>query len=322
MPLFDLPLAELQTYRPEIEEPEDFDEFWQRTLAEARGHDLGLAVEPVATPLRELEVFDVTFAGFGGHPVRAWYTRPAGVTSELPVVISYIGYSGGRGLPWDHTLFPSAGYAFLRVDSRGQGWAQGHPGATADPVGHTPAVPGVMTRGLESPETYYYRRLFTDAARAVDAVREIPGIARDAVVVSGGSQGGGICIAAAALVPDVAGLLPDVPFLQHFRRAVAITDANPYGELTTYLSTYRESVEQTWRTLSYFDGANLAARGRAPSLWSVALMDMICPPSTVYASYNRYGGEKEMEIYPYNGHEGGASFQVGRQLEWLAARFS
>jgi cephalosporin-C deacetylase len=318
MPLFDLPLAELETYRPEIEEPDDFDDFWQRTLAEARSHELALRVEPVRTPLRQLDVFDVTFAGFGGHPVKAWYTRPAGISADLPVIVSYIGYSGGRGHAWDHTLFPSAGYAFLRVDSRGQGWSPGSPGHTPDPVGHTPAVPGVMTRGLESPETYYYRRLFTDAARAVDAVREIPGIARDGVVVAGGSQGGGICIAAAALVPDVAGLMPDVPFLQHIRHAVNLTAAGPYAEVGAYLATHRDAVEQTWRTISYIDGVNLAKRGRAPSLWSVALMDMVCPPSTVFASYNSYGGDKAIEIYPYNGHEGGSSFQIGRQLDWLA----
>lgn len=321
MPLFDLPLAELESYRPDVAEPEDFDEFWARTLTEARGHDLALQVEPVDAALRHVEVHDVTFAGFGGHPIKAWYARPAGVTDELPVVVNYLGYSGGRGLPWDQTLLPSAGYAYLRVDSRGQGWGQNSPGHTPDPVGHTPAVPGVMTRGLESPETYYYRRLFTDAARAVDAVREIPGVARDAVVLSGGSQGGGIAIAAAGLVPDVAGLMPDVPFLQHLRRAVDLVPTSPYSEITTYLATHRDAAEQTWRTLSYIDGVNMAARGRAPSLWSVALMDMVCPPSTVYASYNRYGGDKEIEVYHYNGHEGGASFQTGRQLEWLRKLF-
>lgn len=321
MPLFDLPLSELTSYRPEVAEPDDFDAFWERTLAEARGHDLALRVDRADAPLRHVEAYDVTFAGFGGHPIKAWYTRPAGVTQELPVVVNYIGYNGGRGLPWDHTLFPSAGYAFLRVDSRGQGWAQNAPGDTPDPVGQVSAYPGVMTKGVESPEGYYYRRLFTDAARAVDAARAIDGIDGDAVVVSGGSQGGGIAIAAAGLVPDVAGLMADVPFLQHLRRAVDLVDTAPYSEIRNYLAAHRTAVEQTWRTISYIDGVNMAARGRAPSLWSVALMDMVCPPSTVYASYNRYGGDKQIEVYPYNGHEGGASFQQGAQLRWLAERF-
>ena len=48
---------------------------------------------------------------------------------------------------------------------------------------------------------------------------------------------------------------------------------------------------------------------------------MTCPPSTVYASYNRYGGPRDIEVYTYNGHEGGGPFQTGRQLAWLRERF-
>ena len=35
MPIFDLPLPELERYQPEIDEPDDFDDFWASTLAEA-----------------------------------------------------------------------------------------------------------------------------------------------------------------------------------------------------------------------------------------------------------------------------------------------
>ncbi|QOR70815.1 acetylxylan esterase [Ruania alkalisoli] len=321
MPLFDKPLAQLHAYYPDIAEPDDFDDFWQATLSEARAYPLGLELSGRADTIRHIDVFDVTFSGFGGHPIKAWYARPAGVSADLPLVVSFVGYHGGRGYPWDHTTFPSAGYGYLRVDSRGQGWLRAAPGHTPDPVGHAPAAPGVMTRGLESPADYYYRRLYTDAARSIEAGRELPGVAKDAVVVAGGSQGGGIAIAAAAIVPDVAGLMTDVPFLQHIRRAVDIVGTAPYSELTDYLAAHRDAVDQAWRTISYFDGVNMAARGTAPSLWSVALMDTTCPPSTVYASYNRYGGEKQIEVYPYNGHEGGGSYHTGLKLKWLAERF-
>ncbi len=46
-------------------------------------------------------VHDVTFAGFGGHPVRAWLTLPAQRSGPLPGVVEFIGYGGGRGLPID-----------------------------------------------------------------------------------------------------------------------------------------------------------------------------------------------------------------------------
>ena len=144
-----------------------------------------------------METFDVTFPGFGSDPIRAWLTRPRGVDARLPVVVHYQGYGGGRGLPVENLIWPAAGYAQLFMDTRGQGstWSGG--GHTADPHGSGPAAPGYLTRGIESFETLYYRRLITDAVRAVDAARALPGIDPDRVVVAGGSQGGGLALAAA-----------------------------------------------------------------------------------------------------------------------------
>jgi cephalosporin-C deacetylase len=326
---YDLPVDELRAYRPELAEPADFDEFWADTLAEARGFDLALRAEPVDGGLRLVDVLDVTFAGFGGHPIRAWLTRPAGAREDLPVVVEYLGYGGGRGFAHEHLAWAAAGYAHLLMDSRGQGANWGSGGATADPVGGGPHTPGVMTSGIESPRDHYYRRLFTDGVRAVDAVRALPGIDPSRVAVLGTSQGGGITLAVAGLVPDLAAVMPDVPFLCHIRRAVELTDEYPYGEVARYLSVQRHMVDTTFRTLSYLDGVSFARRATAASLFSVALMDPICPPSTVYAAFNNYGARaadagrapaKEIVEYPFNTHEGGAAHQVERQLRWFADR--
>ena len=85
-----------------------------------------------------------------------------------------------------------------------------------------------MTKGILDPATYYYRRVFTDAARAIDAARTFDLIDADRIVVTGRSQGGGMAIAAAGLVDGLAGAMPDVPFLCNFERAVGKTNADPY----------------------------------------------------------------------------------------------
>jgi len=85
-----------------------------------------------------------------------------------------------------------------------------------------------------------FSRSGRDGVRAVDAVRSVPGVDPERVAVHGVSQGGGIAIAVAGLVPDVAAALPNVPFLCHYRRAVQISDAFPYGEITQYLAVHRE----------------------------------------------------------------------------------
>jgi cephalosporin-C deacetylase len=209
------------------------------------------------------------------------------------------------------------------MDSRGQG-GDGIPGVTPDPDPDpgTGQHPGFMTRGVSSPQTYYYRRIMTDAVRAVEAAQAHADIDADRVAVYGSSQGGGIALAAAALAPRVAALLAHVPFLCHFRRATEITDAMPYKEIADYLKTRRDRVDETFRTLSYFDGINFASRATAPAMFSVALMDEVCPPSTIFAAYNGYSGPKDIRVWPYNGHEGGQIYQDREDLAFLRKHLS
>jgi cephalosporin-C deacetylase len=320
VPQSDLPLAQLRAYAPELAVPEDLDRFWSTTLADARSHDLGATFEPVDNGLAVISTLDVTFAGFGGSPVKAWLHLPQTRGDRLPVVVEYLSYGGGRGLPHERVLWAAAGYAHFLMDTRGQGssWSVGD---TPDPdAAGAPFHPGFMTQGILDPATYYYRRLFTDAARAIEAARAHPAVDGSRVVVTGGSQGGGLSLAAAALVPDVAAAMPDVPFLSAFPRAITFADSDPYGEIVRYLKAHRDHVERALATLSYFDVAVLGSRASAPALFSVGLMDEICPPSTVYAAYNAYGGPKEIREYPYNDHEGGQGFHDVAKLRWLAER--
>lgn len=319
MPLTDLPQPELERYAPAREEPDDFDEFWARTLAGTDAYPMRPELTPVDTGLRTVEVHDVTFPGFGGDPVKGWLVRPAGAPGPLPGLVGYVGYGGGRGLPHESLLYASAGYAHLVMDSRGQGgvWSRGDtPDHSAVPL--DPQHPGVMTRGVGAPETYYYTRLVTDAVRAVAAIRAAPGVDPERVAVCGTSQGGGLALAAGALADQVAAALVDVPFLCHWRRAMQVATEGPYAELVRYCAVHRHRAEQVLTTLSYVDGLNFAARASAPALFSVALMDPVAPPSTVYAARHHYTGEKQLRVYPYNGHEGGQSYQQAEHLAFLA----
>ena len=322
MALFDLPLEELQRYAPPLARPDDFEAFWSATLTEAPRHDLDVRMNPVDHGLELIESWDVAFAGFGGHPIRAWLHLPAteARNEPLPAVVQYQGYGGGRGLAHESVLWAIAGYAHLIVDTRGQGsaWSTGD---TADPVGSTPAQPGFMTRGILDPRDYYYRRVYVDAVRAVEVARGDERIDGKRVAIAGASQGGGITIGVSALVPDLAAVMIDVPFLCDFPRAIEITDRDPYAEVTRYLKVHRDQRERVLRTLSYFDGVLHASAGKAPALFSVALMDETCPPSTVYAAYNAYRGPKELVVYPYNDHEGGGAWQQARQIGWLRSQF-
>ncbi|WP_129292898.1 acetylxylan esterase [Streptomyces lydicus] len=317
----DLPLDELHGYRPPRHEPAGFDAFWRRTLDEARAHDLDARFTEVDAGLALLRTHDVTFSGFGGHRIRGWFLVPHAAGGPLPCVVQYLGYGGGRGMVHDWLLWPSAGYATLVMDTRGQS-GPNRPGDTPDPVGSgNPGVPGKMTQGLLDPGDYYYRRLFTDAVRAVEAARGHEAVDAGRIVVAGGSQGGAAALATAGLVPGLAGALIDVPFLTHVRRAVEITDSGPYGELTRYFAGERGRIDTALHTLDHFDGLNFAARATAPALFGTALRDDVVPPSTGFAAYHHYAGEKELKVWRFNAHEGGGGEQRAAEIAFVRSLF-
>ena len=174
MPLFDFSIDVLREYLPERTNENDFELFWNDTLAELRRHPLNPRLTAIDCGLVAFDTFDVTFAGWNGEPIKGWFVTPKGATGPLPCVVEYRGYGGGRGLLYDHLVYGSAGYATLVVDSRGQQSAEtgdAHIFATG------PHAAGFVTDGAQSPEVHYYRRLIGDCVRAIDTARTFRGVA-------------------------------------------------------------------------------------------------------------------------------------------------
>jgi cephalosporin-C deacetylase len=318
MPSIDYGYEKLVTYQPPLTHQPDFDAFWAATLAETRTHELNAVVDVLDYPIADVLAHRLSYAGYGGHRIQGLFLLPrAAAERRVPVVIVYHGYTGGAGMVHTHLPWVMMGCAVIAVDTRGQGGDTGEPGGYLGG-----SVVGWMTNGILDPADYYYRRAYVDCVRAVDFACSRPDLDCSRLCVTGGSQGGGLSVAVAGLEPRVRVCMPDVPFLSHFQRAVDIAPAGPYPEIANYLAKYPHTTEDVWRTLSYFDGMNLAARIQADTrmLWSVGLWDDVCPPSTVYAAYNHCPvpeGRKQMAVYPYNKHEGGGGWQRERQIAFL-----
>ncbi len=305
MPRFDLPLAELRAYRSNAEEPADFDGFWSERLAHSRSKLWPSRFEPYATGVyRDVLVDDVTFAGAGGDPIRGWFMRSRHSEPPFPCIVQVQGYGGGRGLPLEHALYPAAGIASFVVDTRAQGYSQR--GSTGDPgagQGAYAETPGVMTRGILDPNTFYYVRLYIDVVRALETVREHPEVDATRIAIGGRSQGGGLALAGAALAPDIVRVChADVPFLCDFERALEIAADPPYTELVDFLRMHGDRTDAVKRTLSYVDCVHHARRITARTLMSVNLFDTCCPPSTVFAVFNNLVAEKDIAVYEYSAH--------------------
>lgn len=297
MPLYDKPLAELVDYDPPLTRQDDFDAFWQETLAESADSPLNTEMESLDYPALGVRVYQVYYDGWRGARICAWCLIPERAAGPLPALVQYHGYSGSKSEIYHYLMWALQGYVVMAVDVRGQSGDSNDPGQYTG--GH---VRGWMTQGIMDPQEYYYRGVYIDCVRAIDVVTDLDDVDANRVGIMGVSQGGGLTLAVAALDQRPILAMPEVPYLCHYKRAVDMAMRYPYLEIADYLRRWPKREEQVWKTLSYFDNLNLAPWIRCPVLMTVGLQDDVCPPSSIYAAYNKIAAPKEMKVYPYHNH--------------------
>ncbi|MFD6140467.1 acetylxylan esterase [Promicromonospora sp. NPDC060271] len=179
MPEYDLPLvAVAPAAPPATDEPANFDAFWAQTFAAHRDIEVAPVLSAASARARDLTVEAVTFAGFDGHPVPGRLITPAGAGSTLPALVELrpAGRTANRDLEW----LASGGFAHLVVE--------------------------LPPDDLDDP---YNRVVFTDAVRAVQALRTLASIDPSRVAVLGSGPVAAAAVAAAGLLPDLACAMVD-----------------------------------------------------------------------------------------------------------------
>jgi cephalosporin-C deacetylase len=297
MPSIDMPLEQMRQYKPTLYREADFDQFWETTVNEALAAPMNAELIPYVLPTKGLQCYAVRFDGYKGGRIAGWYVRPTS-RGKFPGLCMYHGYSGRGPRPIDMIAYASQGICVLSMDCRGQN-GQSQDVSVVD-EGYQM---GWMTKGIRDPKQYYFRYVYADAVRALELLARREEVDDTRLAITGGSQGGALTLAVAALSDRPKLALPDVPFLCDFRRAIQITPAGPYPEIANFLKQFPHLYETAFRTLSYCDNMNLAPRIRCRTIVANSLWDDICPPSTVYAAYNHITAEKQIEIYPFHKHE-------------------
>lgn len=303
MPLIDMPLEQLRTYNGRNPRPSDFDGYWNRALAELRAVDpqLEFVTSEFQTP--QAECFDLYFTGVRGARIHAQYVRPKQAENRHPVVLQFHGYTGNAGDWHDKLAYASQGFSVLSMDCRGQGGTSEDTGGVKGNTHH-----GHIIRGLDDhPDNLLFRHIFLDAAQLAGIALELPEVDPQRVYAMGGSQGGALTIACAALEPRVKKLAPVFPFLCDYKRVWEMDLAkDAYQELRTffrYFDPLHEREDEIFEKLGYIDLQFLAPRIKGEVLMFVGLMDTICPPSTQFAAYNKMTASKQLVVYPDYGHE-------------------
>ena len=304
MPLVDMPLEKLKTYQGRNPRPDDFDEYWDAALAEMRGVEAQVEIKPSGYELPNTEFLRLYFTGVGGARIHAKYARPTGLDKPAPAIVQFHGYTW-RSDDWFNLLsWTSQGFCVAAMDCRGQGGLSEDVGGVK---GNTHN--GHIIRGLDdSPEKLLYRSIFLDTAQLAGIVMGLPEVDASRVGATGGSQGGGLTLACAALEPRIKRAAPIYPFLCDYLRVWEMDMAvDAYAELKTFFKHFdplHKRKDEIFTRLGYIDNQHLAKRIKAEILMPVGLMDTICPPSTQFAAYNKITSKKDLLIYPDYGHEG------------------
>ncbi|NLF32232.1 MAG: acetylxylan esterase [Planctomycetes bacterium] len=305
MPLtFDMPLEKLRTYQGITPRPADFDAYWERALEEMRATDPAPAIAPAAFQAPCAECSDLFFTGVGGARIYAKLMRPRGLTRPGPALLMFHGYAGSSG-DWLNGLgYAAAGFTVAAMDCRGQGGRSEDVGGVRGNTQH-----GHIIRGLDdAPDKLLFRQIYLDTAQLARVVMGLDGVDPGRVGATGGSQGGGLTLACAALVPSIRRAAPTFPFLCDYRRVWEMDQAKgAYTELAEYFRRFdplHERENEIFTTLGYIDVQHLAPRIRAEVSMAVGLMDTICPPSTQFAAYNKIDSAKSLVLYPDFTHEG------------------
>ncbi len=316
MPSIDMPLEQLLSYEGRNPRPADFDRFWDESVREMHAIDPQIELRPATFQVDCADCFDLFWTGMGGARVHAKYLRPKNDTSSTrtgeqkthPAVLQFHGYGGSSG-DWNDKLgYVAAGFSVAALDVRGQAGESEDAVATLGPTSSGQIIRGLDDALASRPEKLFFRNAFLDCAQMARIVMNFPEVDASRVGAVGGSQGGGLTLACAALEPSIKKIAPTFPFLCDYQRVWEMDLAvAAYAELKTYFRHFdprhqRES--EIWTALGYIDNQHLARRIQAKTLMCVGLSDTVCPPSTQFAAYNKIAGEKNLLVYPDYGHEG------------------
>lgn len=283
---------------PSLPVPDDFDKFWAAQKAKLAAVPLKPVLTPVAWADKAVECFDVQVPCAGGMPVSGYFAKPREAKPKSLPAILYVHGAGVRS----SSLGAAAGAAkagALGMDINALGIPNGKPAQYYEELSRTD-LKDYRFRGRESRDTCYFLGMFLRLVRAIDFLTSQPQWDGRIVAVCGASQGGGQSITAAGLDPRVTFIATGVPAICDHSGS-AIGRINGWPKLVPNGPDGKPD-PKVLQSARYFDGMNFATRSKAEAIFSVGFIDVVCPPTSVYAAYNNYAGKKQILTRPLMGH--------------------
>lgn len=298
--------------------PDDFDAFWAARKKELAAVPLNIRLTPVKTLVKGIELFDVQADSVNG-PLSGFLARPIGANPKsLPGIVLTHGAGVNPSRPANAAKWAADGFVALDFNVHGL------------PNDKTPAfyaelrngsLKNYNTSGSDSRDTIYFRHVFQRLLRAIDTVAAQPEWDGREMIVFGRSQGGGQAIVAAALDPRVTFASAEVPALcDHSGYKIGRINGWPKFISSSVQAAIKGHDPKIGEAARYYDCVNFATR-IPPSTrvsMTVGFIDVVCPPTGVYAAYNQVRGKKQMWDHVDTGHVGRADYEERMHDEVIA----
>lgn len=274
--------------------PADFDAYWAKALSDLKAVPPGFSIHKVdslcsATRdgyVAEMQsVEDIT--------IRGYYFVPKG-KGKYPAVLHVPGYGYGFGHR-DGFKNRKEDVIELALCVRGHG-------ISTDKFNPWKEMTLWAYKACDKDE-HVYRSIFLDCVRAVEFLLSRPEVDTTRIGVDGGSQGGGLALATAALCNNsISACAFFDPFVCDTRHQLLIRKVVK-DELTSYTKYYPGcTYDKILEVQDYVDTKNFAGRIKCPVMFSTALFDDDCPSHMGFAAYNRIRSEKSYRIHPNDSH--------------------
>lgn len=299
----DTQIREWKKYMGSNPKPADFDEYWNNAMEEMRTIDSGCTMQLSKFQVSFAECYDMYFTGVGGARIYAKVLKPKNVKGKIPAILTFHGFLANCGDWSDKLNYVAAGFLVVAMDCRGQGGLSKDVGCK-----NGTGVHGQFVRGLDGDKNdLLMRNVFLDTAQLAKIVMEMPDVDETNVYAWGGSQGGALTLACAALEPRIKKIGVLYPFLSDYQWIWQVGHAySAYDELAKYFrgcDPLHEREDEAFEKLGYIDVHNLATRIKSEVLMAITLLDDVCPPETQFAVYNNIKSKKEAVLYHDFGHE-------------------
>ena len=305
--------------QPSTVMPNDFQQFWQGTIAEARKTDLNPTKRLLPERCtKDVNVYEVSFNNilpnyrtYGILCVPVDKEKDPAKAGRYPALLRVPG-AGVR--PYGGDVYTaSQGAITLEIGIHGIPVTMDQ--KVYDDI-YSGALTGYWEFNMDNRDKHYYKRVIVGCIRALDYIEQFTPWNGKEMGVTGSSQGGFLSLATAGLDKRITFYAPvHAALCDHTNSLKGIACGWPHyfygskkqearGKKSTQTLPKEGSEEKRIEVSRYYDGINFARliTDQQQGWFSFGYNDDVVPPTTAWATYNTVKGPKTISPYQATWH--------------------